>query len=138
MLASGRRTAASWLRYAGVKDDWDRHYELLHLVGKTAESLMLPLLMFILKKFDLGPEGYWTLAIDDSPTKRFGDGVDTMMRRCGFHHLVCADAVDSTAGRFAPVAVLAPGHGDHPAKKILIPEHPLSQVLLERVFGLVR
>ena len=76
MLAGGRRTAASWLRCAGVKDDWDRFYELLQAVGKSAASLMLPLLILILKKFDPGAEGRWTLALDDTPTKRFGPCVE--------------------------------------------------------------
>lgn len=43
---------------------------------------MLPILMFILKKFDPGEEGYWTLAIDDSPTKRFGPCVEA----ANIHH----------------------------------------------------
>lgn len=76
MLAGGRRTAASWFRRAGVKDDWDRFYELLQSVGKGAASLMLPLLKFILNKFEPGERGFWTLAIDDSPTKRFGPCVE--------------------------------------------------------------
>lgn len=76
LLAGGRRTAASWFRCAGVKDDWDRFYELLQSVGQNATSLMLPLLMSILKKFDPGEQSHWTLAIDDSPTKRFGPCVE--------------------------------------------------------------
>jgi hypothetical protein len=82
ILAGGRRTAASWFRRAGVKDDWDRFYELLQSVGKDAGSLMLPLLMFILNKFEPGNEGYWTLALDDSPTKRFGPCVEA----ANIHH----------------------------------------------------
>lgn len=82
MLAGGRRTAASWFRCAGVKDDWDRFYELLQAVGKNAASLMLPLLSFILNKFDPGEQGHWTLAIDDSPTKRFGPCVEA----ANIHH----------------------------------------------------
>ena len=35
MLARGRRTAASWFRCVGVKDDWDRFYELLQAIEKT-------------------------------------------------------------------------------------------------------
>jgi hypothetical protein len=57
MLAGGRRTAASWFRWAGVKDDWDRFYELLQTTGKNATSLMLPLLALIVKKVDLGEQG---------------------------------------------------------------------------------
>jgi len=76
MLAGGRRTAASWFRYAGVKDDWDRFYELLQSIGKNAASLASPLVRALVAKFDPGENGYWTLAIDDSPTKRFGPCVE--------------------------------------------------------------
>ncbi len=82
MLAGGRRTAASWFRCAGVKDDWDRFYELLQTIGKNAVSLMLPLLSFIVSKFDPGEQGYWTLVIDDSPTRRFGPCVEA----ANIHH----------------------------------------------------
>jgi hypothetical protein len=37
---------------------------------------MLPLLQVIFSRFDPGKEGYFTLAIDDSPTKRFGPHVE--------------------------------------------------------------
>ena len=82
MLATGRRTAASWFRCAGVKDDWDRFYDLLAAVGRDAASVMLPLLRFILSKFDPGAGGYWTLAVDDSPTKRLGPKVQA----ANIHH----------------------------------------------------
>jgi hypothetical protein len=82
LLAGGRRTAASWFRCAGVKDDWDRFYELLQSIGKNGTSLMLPILKFVGKKFDPGEQGYWTLAIDDSPTKRFGPCVEA----ANIHH----------------------------------------------------
>jgi hypothetical protein len=72
ILANGGRTAASWFRCPGVKHDWDSFYELLASIGKNAASVMQPLLRFILTKFDPGEEGCWTIAIDDSPTKRFG------------------------------------------------------------------
>ena len=82
MLAGGRRTAASWFRAAGVKDDWDRFYDLLASIGKDASSVMFPLVMMIFKKFDPGPDGYWTLALDDSPTKRYGRHVEA----ANIHH----------------------------------------------------
>ena len=82
MLAGGRRTAASWFRAAGVKDDWDRFYDLLQSIGKNTASLMMPLLQVILAKFDPGQDGYWKLAIDDSPTKRFGPCVEA----ANIHH----------------------------------------------------
>lgn len=34
LLASGRRTASQWFRAAGVKDDWDRYYDVLIAIGK--------------------------------------------------------------------------------------------------------
>jgi len=82
LLAGGRRTAASWFRAAGVKDDWDRFYDLLASVGQNAMSLMSPLVSLIFRKFDPGPDGYWTLAIDDSPTKRYGRHVEA----ANIHH----------------------------------------------------
>ena len=82
MLAGGRRTAASWFRFAGVKHDWDRFYELLRTIGKNSASLMTPLLGFVLTKFDPGEQGHWTLLIDDSPTKRFGPCVEA----ANIHH----------------------------------------------------
>ena len=82
LLAGGRRTAASWFRCAGVKDDWDRFYELLQSIGKNSASLMLPIVMVAVRKFDPGEQGHWTLAIDDSPTKRFGRCVEA----ANIHH----------------------------------------------------
>ena len=90
LLAGGRRTAASWFRCAGVKDDWDRFYELLQSIGRNGTSLMLPILMCVIKKFDPGEQGYWTLAIDDSPTKRFGPCVEA----ANIHHNPTPGPVD--------------------------------------------
>jgi hypothetical protein len=91
MLARGRRTASSWFRAAGVKDDWDRFYELLVSAGKVATSLALPLLREIVKRFEPGPDGYLTLAVDDSPTKRFGRHVEG----ANIHHHPTPGPVDS-------------------------------------------
>ncbi|QDS93874.1 hypothetical protein FF011L_26500 [Roseimaritima multifibrata] len=82
ILASGSRTAASWFLAAGVKDDWDRFYDLLASVGRGAATLMLPLIRVIFKRFDPGEDGYWTLALDDSPTKRYGRHVEA----ANIHH----------------------------------------------------
>jgi hypothetical protein len=82
ILATGRRTASSWFRAAGVCDDWDRFYDLLLAVGKNATSLMTPILSVTLKRLDPGPDGYWKIGIDDSPTKRFGPQVEA----ANIHH----------------------------------------------------
>lgn len=76
MLAGGRRTVGSWLRCAGVQEDWDRFYDLLQTIGKQAAALSSPLLWKILERFDPGEHGYWRLALDDSPTKRYGRHVE--------------------------------------------------------------
>lgn len=82
MLAGGRRTASNWFRCAGVKDDWDRFYDLLESIGRNAATVMHPLLRFIVQKFDPGPEGYWKFLVDDSPTRRFGPCVEA----ANIHH----------------------------------------------------
>lgn len=76
MLATSRRTASRWFRCAGVADDWDRFYDLLISVGRKAGLLMLPLLIHLVKRFGPGPGGHWKIAIDDSPTRRFGRHVE--------------------------------------------------------------
>lgn len=76
LLAGGRRTASRWFQSAGVKDDWDRFYDLLASVGRATSSLMLPLVFRFVRRFDPGPSGRWTLALDDSPTPRYGRHVE--------------------------------------------------------------
>lgn len=76
LLAKGRRTVSSWLRAAGVKDDWDRFYDALGTIGKNLLPLALPLIRALFSKFDPGPQGRWTIALDDSPTRRFGRHVE--------------------------------------------------------------
>lgn len=76
LLATGRRTASRWFQAAGVKDDWDRFYDLLISLGKSTSTLMLPLLIRIVRRFDPGPGGRWKMALDDSPTQRYGRHVE--------------------------------------------------------------
>jgi hypothetical protein len=76
MLASGRRTASSWFRAAGVGDDWDRFYDLLIAIGKQAPALGISLLHWMVRRFDPGPDGHWTFAVDDTPTQRYGRDVE--------------------------------------------------------------
>lgn len=76
MLAAGRRTASRWFQCAGVKEDWDRFYDLLVSLGRSTSSLLLPLLIRIVHRFDPGPGGRWKMALDDSPTQRYGRKVE--------------------------------------------------------------
>lgn len=53
---------------------------------------MLPLLIFIVKRFDPGAGGYWKVGVDDSPTKRFGrcvEAANVFQRHIRIDHLAC-------------------------------------------------
>src|SRR5439155_14232096 len=76
LLAMGRRTASRWFQSAGVKEDWDRFYDLLASLGRATLSLMLPLVIRLFHRFDPGPGGYLKLALGDSPTPRYGRHVE--------------------------------------------------------------
>jgi hypothetical protein len=82
MLADDRRVAAAWFAAGGVQDDWDRFYDLLISVGRHVDSLAVPLVIAVVRKFDPGPDGHLVLAGDDSPTRRFGPHVEG----AGVHH----------------------------------------------------
>jgi hypothetical protein len=69
LLASGRRTVTTWLRAAGVSDDYQDYYYFLAGVGGKSESIATQLLALVLRTLPL-PERV-LLAIDDSPTKRY-------------------------------------------------------------------
>ena len=74
LLAAGRRTVTTWLRAAGVSDDFQDYYYLLTRVGRKSESLATRLVALLLRTLPL-PERV-LLVIDDSPTKRYGPKVE--------------------------------------------------------------
>ena len=74
LFASGRRTVTTWLRAAGVSDDFQDYYYLLICVGRKSELLATRLVLLILRILPL--PGRLLLAIDDSPTKRYGPKVE--------------------------------------------------------------
>ncbi len=83
ILASGRRTVSSWLRAAGVGDDWRNHYYFLQTLGRKAREVSTQLLRIALRWIPRSRVGsYVRLAIDDSPTKRYGPQVEG----AGVHH----------------------------------------------------
>ncbi len=82
ILADDRRVAASWFAAAGVQDDWDRFYDCLISVGRKTQLLALPLLTAVVRKFAPGPLGHMIVAVDDSPTRRYGRHVEG----AGVHH----------------------------------------------------
>lgn len=74
LFASGRRTVTTWLRAAGVSDDYQDYYYFLAVVGRKSELIATRLLALVSQVLPL-PERL-LLVIDDSPTKRYGPKVE--------------------------------------------------------------
>lgn len=74
LFANGRRTVTTWLRAAGISDDYADYYYFLARVGRKSESIATQLVLLILRELPL-PERL-LLVIDDSPTKRYGPHVE--------------------------------------------------------------
>jgi hypothetical protein len=81
-FAEGRRTAACWFAAAGVRDDWDQFYDCLISIGRRTGQLSFSVLGLLVRKFAPGAEERILLAVDDSPTSRFGPRVEG----AGVHH----------------------------------------------------
>ena len=80
LFAGGRRTVTTWLRAAGVSDDYQDYYYFLACVGRKSESAAARLWGLVLCALPL-PERL-LLVIDDSPTKRYGP----MVEGADIHH----------------------------------------------------
>ncbi len=74
LFASGRRTVTTWLRAAGVSDDFQDYYYFIAAVGHKTKSVATQLVTLILRTLPL-PDRL-LLVIDDSPTKRYGPEVE--------------------------------------------------------------
>jgi hypothetical protein len=80
LFAQGRRTVASWLRGGGLGDDFRRYYYFLGSLGRNAKSVASLLLRRVVDV--LQPGERILVAIDDTPTKRYGPQVEG----AGVHH----------------------------------------------------
>jgi hypothetical protein len=80
LFAQGRRTVASWLRGGGLGDDFRRYYYFLGSLGRNAKSVASLLLRRVVDV--LQPGDRILVAIDDTPTKRYGPQVEG----AGVHH----------------------------------------------------
>jgi hypothetical protein len=80
LFAQGRRTASSWWRAAGVGDDYRRFYYFLYAVGRKSKTLATQLFVLLLNHLPSGPRA--VLALDDTPTRRYGPKV----QGAGIHH----------------------------------------------------
>ena len=74
LFAGGRRTVTTWLRAAGVSDDFQDYYYFLAALGRKTKSVATQLVTLILQTLPL-PDRL-LLVIDDSPTKRYGPEVE--------------------------------------------------------------
>ena len=74
LFAGGRRTVTTWLRAAGVSDDFQDYYYGLAALGRKIESVANQLLALVLRTLPLPKR--LLLVIDDSPTRRYGPKVE--------------------------------------------------------------
>jgi hypothetical protein len=79
LFARGRRTVTSWFRAAGITDDFRPYYATVCSVGRRAEDMAASALHAV-KPLLGGPR--LRLAIDDTPTPRYGPCVEG----AGIHH----------------------------------------------------
>jgi hypothetical protein len=80
LFAQGRRTVASWLRAAGLGDDFRQYYYFLGSLGRKTEYVASRLLRLAVTV--LVPGERLLFGLDDTPTKRAGPKVEG----AGIHH----------------------------------------------------
>src|SRR5207248_7608962 len=81
VLARGRRTVTSWIRAGGLSDQFRSCYTAVAAAGKKAETVAARLVLWVVKPLVSGADRL-TLAIDDTPTPRYGPRVEG----AGVHH----------------------------------------------------
>src|SRR4051794_27827802 len=81
VLARGRRTVTSWIRAAGLSADYKPVYTTVAAAGKRADAIAARLTWQVVKPLVADAERL-TLALDDTPTQRYGPHV----QGAGVHH----------------------------------------------------
>ncbi len=81
LFAGGRRVVASWIRTAGLSDDFQDYYFFVQSVGRRWRELGRRVLVLVLLRA-IGKQKRVLVAIDDTPTKRYGPKVEA----AGIHH----------------------------------------------------
>ena len=81
VLARGRRTVTSWIRAARLSDQFRPCYTTVAAVGKRIDAVAARLFVEAVKPLCRGGDRV-TLALDDTPTKRYGPHV----QGAGVHH----------------------------------------------------
>jgi hypothetical protein len=83
LFARGRRTVTSWFRAAGITDEFRPAYGALWAAGRRARDLADRLLGGAVRPLmRRAPGDRWLLALDDTPTPRYGPCV----QGAGVHH----------------------------------------------------
>jgi hypothetical protein len=80
LFARGPRTVASWLRAAGIGRGFSGYYYFIAAVGRKSKSVAAQLFLLLLR--NLPSQERLLLALDDTPTKRYGPKV----QGAGIHH----------------------------------------------------
>jgi hypothetical protein len=81
VLARGRRTVTSWIRAAGLGDEFRPAYTALAAAGRRADLIAAGLAGAVVRPLVAGG-GRLTLALDDTPTPRYGP----LVQGAGVHH----------------------------------------------------
>jgi DDE superfamily endonuclease len=81
LLARGRRTVTTWIRAAKLSDRFQSCYIAVAAAGKKADIIARRLLIEVVRPLLAGATRL-TLALDDTPTKRYGPHV----QGAGIHH----------------------------------------------------
>jgi hypothetical protein len=81
VLARGRRTVTTWIRAAKLSDQFRPCYTAVAAAGKRADRIARRLLTEVVRPLLAGATRL-TLALDDTPTKRYGPHV----QGAGVHH----------------------------------------------------
>jgi hypothetical protein len=81
LLAQGRRTASSWWRAAGIGTHFRSYYYFLDSVGRKTTAVAAVVFGLLRGPLEV-PGGRLPLALDDTPTKRYGPEV----QGAGIHH----------------------------------------------------
>ncbi len=71
VLARGRRTVTGWIRAAGLSDRFRPCYTTVAAAGKQADNVAARLLYEVVKPL-VADQARLTLALDDTPTRRYG------------------------------------------------------------------
>ena len=81
VLAGGRRTVTGWIRAAGLSREFRTCYTSVSAAGKRTDLIAARLAHEVVKPLVAGATRL-TLALDDTPTERYGRHV----QRAGVHH----------------------------------------------------